>query len=552
MGCFFVVCLNSSLWGEERKNRGTPSEVTWKLTSDEKALIAQYPVIRVGMDPSWPPFSFLNKQGQYQGIDREILELLSRKTGLQFEFVNRSQWSEIWSSFLQKEMDLVTGVTPTEEREKEALFTKAYLRYPVSIVTRVQDSFFISPSDLVGKKVAMPRGYVTTTFLEQNHPEIRSMIFDTPVESLRAVSDGRAEATIENTVSASYLIQKEGLTNLKISGILLKDFGLHFVVHQDQKVLQKLLNRGLESISDQEIYAIISRWITVDYGPWRFWVIYYPWILSGIGFLGLIAFGVFWNNQYLRKVLAEKVVIQNELSEVVQKLNQSNEDKTSILYTVSHDLRNPIGALKLNAELMEEELHSSSVDQKIKSLHLFSKIADDMSHLVENILTISAIEEGVRKPKWVKMDLISWIRQTLVLHRISAENKGIQLKERFLIDDLKIETDPGMLREILSNLLSNAVKYTPSGGVIEVECQKKMNRVLISVHDTGPGLDAEDQSKLFKKFTKLKPISQEPSSGLGLSIVKNLVGLLKGTITCHSELGKGTCFRVEFPLDEVK
>ncbi len=252
-----------------------------------------------------------------------------------------------------------------------------------------------------------------------------------------------------------------------------------------------------------------------------------------------------------RQQLEEKVRLRTkELEEKNAQLLLLNQEKNELLSIAAHDLKNPLSNIQLYAEEIEQD---SPPDTRSRANH-FSRLiqhnARQMFQLVKNLLDVNRIESGHLS---LSMDLfhIQPILTALVnQYRTRAQTKKIQLC--FEYDEnvhLLTYADGNKVHQILDNLLSNAVKYTLPEHEISVRLYEQGLGVVCEIADQGQGLSAEDQRKLYGKFTRLtpRPTGQESSSGLGLFIVKKLVDMMEAEIECESQLGKGTCFRVYFP-----
>jgi two-component system sensor histidine kinase/response regulator len=219
-------------------------------------------------------------------------------------------------------------------------------------------------------------------------------------------------------------------------------------------------------------------------------------------------------------------------------LAEFNREKDNLISVVAHDLRAP---LNRSLSLCHLILPSLAEEHK-KVLNLMIQVNNDGLQLVEGILHLDSI--GHMDPEPVTINLKHFITDHLEkFFTGQASKKGIQIHTA-IENDLDIITDANSLRRIIDNLVSNAVKFSPPDTSVFIRVLSIDNAIHISIQDQGPGISAEDQKKMFRKFQKLtaEPTSGETSTGLGLAIVKKLVENLNGKITVNSELGEGTEF----------
>jgi len=242
--------------------------------------------------------------------------------------------------------------------------------------------------------------------------------------------------------------------------------------------------------------------------------------------------------------------LQSNIVQIEKKneaLNYLNLEKDRFMGMVSHDLKNHISAMLLTIRLMEKNTESSDESQS-KYINRLRRSVVSMQRLLGDYLTVNRIQQGIVNPDYSIVDLAKQIGDMVEGYNDIATNKNLTLK--FLNDckDAFLETDPSYLGIIADNLISNAIKYSPIGGEIDILVSKSADKFCFEVKDQGAGLSASDIPKLYGRFQKLtpKPTAGEPSNGLGLSIVKDLVDALDATIECRSTEGKGTSFIVSF------
>ncbi|RJP63764.1 MAG: hypothetical protein C4539_15740 [Ignavibacteriales bacterium] len=233
-----------------------------------------------------------------------------------------------------------------------------------------------------------------------------------------------------------------------------------------------------------------------------------------------------------------------------EELRDVNKLKSDLLSIAAHDLKNPLSAIIGFAEIMLEEFPLNSSEYKMaKMIHDSSII---MLKLITDILDSAVVESTNLKMK-IEMVDIAEIVERLVVENSHAANKK-QQEIVFSVDkDYEIEADPRWIREAIDNLISNAIKYSPKKKKIYVSITGNHNYLQVRVKDEGPGLTSDDMKNLFNKFQRLsaKPTGGESSTGLGLSIVKEIVKLHNGKIWAESEFGNGSTFIIELAAKPI-
>jgi two-component system, NarL family, sensor histidine kinase EvgS len=526
-------------------NLGAPrSGANLVLTAEEKAWIAQHPVIRLGIDPSWPPFSYLNERQEYQGIDAEFVQVLCNRVGLKMQVVPTSSWSETMVNVREGKVDVLPGTAVTPERELYVVFTEPYLTYVVAIITRAENPFLTRLSDLKGKRVALPKGYVTTTNLLRDYPGVVPVFADRPEDSLILVAAGEADATVENLASASSTIRLRGLTNLKIAGLTDYQFSLRFGVRKDWPELVTILNKALQSLGDDEKEAICDHWIRVEYGsvgiaPWLKRLLLWVGAAGGMLLMGFF----FWNWH-----LSREIVLSRRAEEAQRALN---EEKNYFLSVAAHDLNNPLMVISCNLEKLCET-GSAKDEAQATLLRKTQEMTDRLIRLIGRILDINAIESGRRSLKLKKLDLRQVVLAEQEVFTEQARIKKIALEVDMPGDPVWVMGDADAIAQILENLMTNALKFSHGGTQVRIRCGVETVGArggYLAVMDQGPGLTAKDQTLLFQKFTRLsaRPTGGETSSGLGLSVVRLLAEAMGGSARGESNPGGGATFTVTLP-----
>ena len=244
--------------------------------------------------------------------------------------------------------------------------------------------------------------------------------------------------------------------------------------------------------------------------------------------------------------------LNDKLEIALKKAEDASLAKTRFLNNMSHDIRTPMNAILGYAQLMEDELNEKDLPETSEHLKKLQQSGNLLLSIINNVLDMARIESG-------KMEIdenygrIEDIRQTLFeIFGDEAKKKNIALHYTINVEHEHILTDTTKVKEIFVNILSNAIKYTQSGGSVminvdELACDEPgYMMVSTRVSDTGIGMSPDYMTKIFEAFTREQNTTKSKiaGTGLGMSIVKNYVEMLGGTIDIESELGKGSTFTV--------
>lgn len=250
----------------------------------------------------------------------------------------------------------------------------------------------------------------------------------------------------------------------------------------------------------------------------------------------------------ISKIIKMQIQALQDGYEKIQKSNkkilESEKIKTNFISHISHELRTPLNSIIGFSDLLENEfigtLNTKQKeyinDIKISSLNLLG--------MINEILDMSKIEAGGMKLTLREFEISQVIDDVINIIKPLLIKKHHKLETN--INNLKIKADYQKIQQILFNLLSNAIKYTPESGTIKINTYQKDNIIIIEIEDNGIGIDKKNHKKIFKKFEQIGE-TQGNSTGLGLSITKELIKLHKGKIYLHSKLGKGAKFIIYLP-----
>lgn len=241
-----------------------------------------------------------------------------------------------------------------------------------------------------------------------------------------------------------------------------------------------------------------------------------------------------------------------ELEEVNNKLQELDLMKSEFLNTVSHELRTPLTSIKAFAEILLDNV-GEDPETQTEFLEIINKESDRLTRLVNNLLDLSRIEAG--RMKWDKepLDLHEAVSTAVTSLKAAAEKKGLHLITD-IEEELPTVGDRDKLIQVVTNLLGNAIKFTSEGGSVWVSAERKsIDSAVIKIKDSGVGIDPQFHASIFEKFSQVDSSETRDikGSGLGLPIARSIVEHHQGKLDVESELGKGSTFIVELPLEEL-
>ena len=275
------------------------------------------------------------------------------------------------------------------------------------------------------------------------------------------------------------------------------------------------------------------------------------WLHSGGLFLSACILLILIHLFRQRQEIAKRKRVEEDLKAANETMSRVNEENKLISRMVAHDLRSPLTHIMMHVDsLLAEQNPAAGKTSTQTRLEKISFQTDRIHQMVNQLNEINTLEGGNGNFTTRPVNLVDWARIAAQGHTPLADRKDISLKTEWPERELMVIADPDPLLQIIENLLSNAIKYTPEGQQIGIRIREEAGKGLIEVWDQGPGIPLDEQDKLFKKFSRLstRPTGGENSLGLGLAIVKHLTEAMKGEVSCLSQPGEGSVFRVSFPL----
>ena len=297
--------------------------------------------------------------------------------------------------------------------------------------------------------------------------------------------------------------------------------------------------------------------------PWyRTWWMY---LLYGLGIIALLSLILQWRSKELRRknenlenLVAERTTEIHHKNELLmhqtEKLVQIDEAKTELYANITHEFRTPLTVILGMADTLKSNVKNNHFEDTDKSLEMIRRNGKNLLQLVNEMLDLAKVESGSMDLNLVQTDAIPFVKYLSESFHSLAESKKIDLTVYSEIDTLEMDIDVNKMASIVSNLLSNAIKFTSANGKIFVHLNKIQTKdgefLSIKFKDTGLGLTENDITHLFDRFYQVDDVSSQKRSGtgIGLSLAKEFVELMNGTIDVESTLGKGSTFTVQIPI----
>ncbi|MHC3993424.1 ABC transporter substrate-binding protein [Thiomicrolovo sp. ZZH C-3] len=529
-----------------------------RLSAEEKAWLQQHPVLRVGVDPAWPPVEFMSRKGVYGGLSYGFIRRVAEKLGVRIEAEPKRSWQEVDEALNARELDVAAAIMAMPERYAYTNFTRPYLTLPMVIVGGETFQYVGDLAALKGKRVAVVKDDAADIFLKHDFPQIKRIRTDNLPDALRMVAFGKADVAVDALAVVSYVIAQEELNNLRIVGQTPYRFEIAMGVRSDWPVLQTLLQRAIDSIGEEEREAIYRQWVPTVYKH----QFDYALLWKVLGVLAVIA--LLFGYKYIRldelvkRRTRELTELNATLHERVEEAVAENRDKERMMIqqakmatigemieSIAHQWRQPlnvmgIGIANLDFKRQLGKVDDAELDTLINIVH---RQVDYMSQ------TIDDFRNFFKKDKQLEtVRLHTLVDEVLALVIPALEQKKISV-EVDVPEGMEAELYPNELKQVILNLVSNAKDVLLHHGYgekkIRVTAREDGDAIQLFVADNGGGVPEEIMDKIFDPYFTTKFESQ--GTGIGLYMSKIIMEKnLRGTISVENRHG-GAEFAVRLP-----
>ena len=531
------------------------------LTGEEKAWLKEHGAIRMGFLTSDSGVSTYDPAtGEITGTITDYIQFARDCLGnqeLEFQLVGYDDKEAELNALKSGEIDMIFHFDQSPNLAEEYRLARTNTTWTANMMVVTNKQLFIENQV---NRVAVPQNKISLTrYIAFYYPQWEIVDCDTQEDAIKLVKDGQADCFITGVSSEAKYSKNYGFYSVPLPN----PANSCFAVKSGNRSLLSILNKTIKAMPANMLTSSLAmhksslRKVTLsEFIKDNFFRVL---LVSSIA-VAAILLTILKLLQKARKAEAAAKKAANDTQELnaklqvaVEKAESANRAKSTFLFNMSHDIRTPMNAIIGYADLASRHLDDPAKLEKY--MENIQVCGQNLLMLLNNVLDLARIENDKTEMEYSVSDVDKDFRNCIAMFRNQADSKGQTITVTTQLQYPYIYVDIPHLTEVCTNLVSNAVKYTGAGGTIRCDITQKPGEkegwcdTVITVADNGIGISQEFQKHIFEPFERERTstVSKVEGSGIGMGIVKKLVGLMGGTVEVESKIGVGSTFTVTIP-----
>lgn len=531
------------------------------LTGEEKAWLRGHGAIRMGFLTSDRGVSTYDPAtGEITGTITDYIQFAADCLGnqeLEFQLVGYDDKEAELNALKSGEIDMIFHFDQSPNLAEEYRVACTNTTWTSNMMAVTNQQHF---NENKANRIAVPRNKISLTrYLAFYYPQWEIVDCDTQEDAIKLVKDGQADCFITGVSSEAKYSKNHGFYSVPLPN----PANSCFAVKSGNRSLLSILNKTIKAMptnmltSSLAMHKSSSRKVTLsEFIKDNFFMVL---LVSSIAVAAiLLTILKLLRKAYKAEAAAKKAAndtqeLNAKLQIAVENAESANHAKSTFLFNMSHDIRTPMNAIIGYADLASR--HSDDPAKLKNYMENIQVCGQNLLMLLNNVLDLARIENDKTEMEYSVSDVDKDFRNCVAMFRNQADSKGQTLMVTAHLLHPYVYVDIPHLTEVCTNLVSNAVKYTGAGGTIRCNVTQKSGEkegwcdTVITVADNGIGMSQEFQKHIFEPFERERTstVSKVEGSGIGMGIVKKLVGLMNGTVAVESKIGVGSKFTVTIP-----
>ena len=531
------------------------------LTSEEKAWLKEHGAIRMGFLTSDGGVSnFDPATGKLTGAITDYIQFAAGCLGnqkLEFQIVGYDSIEAELDALKSGEIDMIFHFNQNPNLAEEYRVACTSTTWITNLMAVTNKQHF---NESKANRIAVPQNeFFLKKYLAFYYPQWEIVDCDTQEDAAKMIKTGQADCFVTGISSEENYSKKYGFYSVP----LLNPVKSCFAVNSGNCSLLSILNKTIKAkpinllAGSIAMYQSSARKVTLsEFIKDNFFMVL---LISSIA-VAVVLLTILKLLQKARKAEAAAKKAANDTQELNAKLQvavenaeSANRAKSTFLFNMSHDIRTPMNAIIGYADLASRHLDDPAKLEKY--MENIQVCGQNLLMLLNNVLDLARIENDKTEIEYSVSDVEKDFRNCIAMFQNQADSKGQTLTVTAQLQHPYVYADIPHLTEVCTNLVSNAVKYTGACGTIHCDITQKPGKkegwcdAVITVADNGIGMSQEFQKHIFEPFERERTstVSKVEGSGIGMGIVKKLVGLMGGTVEVESKIGVGSTFTVTIP-----
>ena len=531
------------------------------LTGEEKAWLKEHGAIRMGFLTSDSGVSTYDPAtGEITGTITDYVQFARGCLGnqeLEFHLVGYDDKEAELNALKSGEIDMVFHFDQSPNLAEEYRVACTNTTWTSNMMAVTNKEYF---NENKANRVAVPQNKISLArYLAFYYPQWEIVDCDTQEDAIKLVKDGQADCFVTGVSSEAKYSKNYGFYSVPLPNPAKSCFA----VNSGNRSLLSILNKTIKAMpanmltGSLAMYKSALRKVTLsEFLRDNFFMVLQ---VSSIA-VAVILLTILKLLRKARKAEAAARKAANDTQELnvklqiaVENAESANRAKSTFLFNMSHDIRTPMNAIIGYADLASRHLDDTAKLKKY--MENIQVCGQNLLMLLNNVLDLARIENDKTEMEYSVSDVEKDFRNCIAMFRNQADSKGQTLVVTTQLHYPYIYADIPHLTEVCTNLVSNAVKYTGAGGTIRCDVTQKPGEkagwcdTVVTVADNGIGMSQEFQKHIFEPFERERTstVSKVEGSGIGMGIVKKLVGLMNGTVEMESKIGAGSKFTVTIP-----
>ena len=531
------------------------------LTGEEKAWLKEHGAIRMGFLTSDSGVSTYDPAtGEIIGTIIDYIQFAADCLGnqeLEFQLVGYDDKEAELNALKSGEIDMIFHFDQSPNLAEEYRLARTNTTWTANMMVVTNKQLFIENKV---NRVAVPQNKISLTrYIAFYYPQWEIVDCDTQEDAIKLVKDGQADCFITGVSSEAKYSKNHGFYSVPLPN----PANSCFAVKSGNRSLLSILNKTIKAMpanmltSSLAMHKSSARKVTLsDFIKDNFFMVM---LISSIA-VAVVLLTILMLLQKARKAEAAARKAANDTQELnaklqvaVEKAESANRAKSTFPFNMSHDIRTPMNAIIGYADLASRHLDDPAKLEKYMENILVC--GQNLLMLLNNVLDLARIENDKTEIEYTVSDIGKDFRNCIAMFQNQADSKGQTLTVTAQLLHPYVYADVPHLTEVCTNLVSNAVKYTGACGTIHCDITQKPGEkegwcnTVVTVADNGIGMSQEFQKHIFEPFERERTstVSKVEGSGIGMGIVKKLVGLMGGTVEVESRIGVGSTFTVTIP-----